>query len=334
MAPIVILGTGLAGYTVARELRRRDKAAPMALVTADGGEYYSKPALSNALANGQSPGQLVLNTAEQMARALKAEVLAGKAVTGVDRAAHRVEWVGGGIEYSRLVLAVGARCNRPRFAGGAADEVLTVNCLDDYRRFRGRLETARSVAIVGAGLVGCEFANDLAAAGFAVHVIEKAAHALAGLLEAGRAHTLAERLRGVGVGFAFGARVLAIERTARGYRVDLDGGEAAEADVILGATGLLPNVALARDAGLATRVGISVDGYLRTSDPDIYAIGDCAEVEGRILPFTEPIRHGARALAATLAGSATPVDYPPMRVELKTPAFPLAIETVAGACAG
>ena len=122
MDPIVIVGTGLAGYTVAREFRRQDKKAPLVMVTADGGDYYSKPALSNALAQGRAPAALVLNTAEQMARALRAEVLVRKPVAAIDREARRIRLEGGELAYSKVVLALGSRCNRPPVGGALTDK--------------------------------------------------------------------------------------------------------------------------------------------------------------------------------------------------------------------
>lgn len=325
MDPIVIVGTGLAGYTVAREFRRQDKKAPLVLVTAHGGDYYSKPALSNAIAQGHTPATLLLNTAEQMAKALRAEVLVRKPVAAINRSARRIRLEDGEISYSKLVLALGSRCNRPPIGGDAAGEILGVNSLDDYGVFRARLEGARRVVILGAGLVGCEMANDLAIGGHEPHMVEMAGQVLPRLLDGAQARHLAERLRGAGVRITLGARVARVDRAGPALRVSLEAGETLEADLVLGATGLVPQTELARAAGLATARAIVVDSFLRTSDADIHAIGDCAEVLGRWLPYTEPIRHAARAMAATLAGRPTEVVYPEMPVELKTPACPLVI---------
>lgn len=94
---------------------------------------------------------------------------------------------------------------------------------------------------------------------------------------------------------------------------------------MLSAIGLQPNVALARAAGLETGAGIRTDRLLRTSEPDIYALGDCAEVDGLVLPYVIPITHGARALAKTLLGEPTEVLYPAMPVVVKTPACPAVV---------
>jgi rubredoxin-NAD+ reductase len=108
-------------------------------------------------------------------------------------------------------------------------------------------------------------------------------------------------------------------------RITLADGAVFDADVVLSAIGLKPRITLARAAGLKTNRGIVVGRSLETSAPDVYALGDCAEVEGLVLPFVMPIMHAARALAATLAGKPTPVSYPAMPVVVKTPACPTVV---------
>jgi rubredoxin-NAD+ reductase len=116
--------------------------------------------------------------------------------------------------------------------------------------------------------------------------------------------------------------------------VALDNGQEIIADVVLSAVGLKPRTELARKAGLKINRGIAVDRMLATSAPDVYALGDCAEVEGLVLPFVMPIMHAARALAATLAGKPTAVAYPAMPVLVKTPACPTIISPPASGAAG
>ena len=102
-----------------------------------------------------------------------------------------------------------------------------------------------------------------------------------------------------------------------------------QTDLVLSAVGLRPRIALARTAGLAVNRGIVVDGQLRSSDTDIFALGDCAEIEGRVLSFVMPIMHAARALARLLVGESTRVEFPPMPVVVKTPAHPVVVLPVA-----
>jgi rubredoxin-NAD+ reductase len=132
-------------------------------------------------------------------------------------------------------------------------------------------------------------------------------------------------LEEAGVQFRLGRMVKSIEQAGRGWRAELDDGEAIAFDRVLSAIGLAPHTGLAREAGLAVGTGILVDEMLATSDPDIYAIGDCAETAAGVLPYVLPLMAEARSLARTLAGEPTKVKLPALPVVVKTPALPLAI---------
>jgi len=334
MQPVVIIGSGLAGYNAARELRKLDKEAPLAIVTADGGEFYSKPTLSNALAANKTPAAIPLSAPEQMAAQLNATVRTRTRVTAIRTDAHQIKISEETLRYSRLVLALGADQIRVQLAGNATDAVLSVNGLDDYTRFRAAIESKKSVAVIGAGLIGCEFANDLSAAGYKVDVVDIADQPLPRLLPPAGAVLLREKLAALGITWHLGTSVKAVDRNAGAINVTLANGDAIVADVVLSAVGLKAKLELARAAGLIINRGIVVNRYLETSAADVFAIGDCAEVEGLVLPFVMPIMHAARALAATLAGKRTAVSYPPMPVLVKTPACPTIVSPPANGAVG
>lgn len=329
MQPIVIVGSGLAGWTAVRELRKLDKAVPVTLVTADSGDFYSKPMLSNALAQGKTPGQLVGTVADAMASQQGITLLQRTRALGIDRPRKALLTDRGEVPYSRLVLALGADPIRLTLSGEAAEAVLSVNDLEDYARFRQALDSARRVAILGAGLIGCEFANDLAAAGHAVTVIDPSPWPLASLLPEAAGRALIAPLDKLGVSWRLSDAVARVDRAADGYRLTLGSGEALEADLVLSAVGLRPRIALAQAAGLTVKRGIVTDALLCTSDADVFALGDCAEIEGQTRPYVLPIMHASRALAQTLGGTPTPVAFPPMPVVIKTPACPVAVQPVA-----
>jgi rubredoxin-NAD+ reductase len=325
MCPIVIVGTGLAGYTLARELRKLDAEIPLVLVTSGDGAFYSKPMLSNALAQGKRARELASADAAQMVRQLNARILTRTRVEAIDPGAHRIQLNDEMLDYSRLVLAVGAEPIRMPTAGEGGEEVLTVNDLDDYARFRECLDGATRVAIIGPGLIGCEFANDLAASGRSVAVIGPDQAPLGRLLPLQAGQALQAGLAGAGIDWHLQTSVERIDRRGRGLRLRLHSGVSVEADLVLSAVGLKPCTALAASADLAVGRGIRVDRLLRTSAPDVYALGDCAEVEGLVLPYVMPIMHAARSLARTLGGDATVLTYPPMPVVVKTPAHPVVV---------
>lgn len=329
--PVVIIGSGLAGYSLARELRKLDAEVPITVLSRDGASAYSKPTLSNALAGGVSADRIATGSVDDQRRTLRAEVLARTTVTRIDTATKRVEHEGGSIEYRSLALALGADPIRLPIGGDASSEVTSVNDLDDYRRFRARLDDARArrerprVAVIGAGLIGAEFANDLAATGHDVTVLDVAPQVLGRLLPREGASLVETALARIGVTFELGVSVSRVDRDGDALRLTLSDGRALTADVVLSAVGLTPRTALAASSGLAVRRGIVVDRTLRASAPDVYALGDCAEVEGLVLPFVMPLLACARALARTLAGTPTHVVYPAMPVVVKTPAMPVVV---------
>ena len=322
MNPIVIVGSGLAGYNVARELRKLDKETPLTLIAADSAHFYSKPMLSSALGSGKTAEAIAMNTAEQMSTQLNATVRAHVHVTAIEPAQHAILLYQETLQYSKLVLALGADQITLTIGGNAAERVMTVNDLGDYTKFRAAIAGREAVAVIGGGLIGCEFANDLTSGGFKVSVIDIAPQPLSRLLPPEGAAMMQKKLAALGVNWRLGTSVTAIDSSGERLRLTLANGESIEVDVVLSAVGLRPRIALAQAAGLKTNRGIVVDRNLVTSDPDIYALGDCAEVAGLVLPYVMPIMHSARALAATLAGKPTTVAYPAMPVLVKTPACP------------
>lgn len=324
--PIVIAGSGLAGYNLAREFRKLDRDTPLMILSRDAAGFYSKPMLSNALSANRSAESLVMKSADKMAGEVLATIRPQVEIASIE-AANRIAVLTSGerIAYRDLVLAIGADPIRLPIGGDGAADVLSVNDLDDFARFAARLDGATRVVVLGAGLIGCEFANDMLARGIAPTVIDIAAWPLGRLLPEAAATWFRQQLEAAGVTFRMKVSATTVKRNGDAYRVTLDDGSVLDADLVLSAVGLRPRTTLASSAGLAVNRGIRVDRLLATTDAHIHALGDCAEVEGLVLPFVMPIMHQARALAATLAGKPTPVAYPAMPVVVKTPACPTVV---------
>ena len=333
-APVVIIGTGLAGYNLAREFRKLDPQTPLLLITADDGRSYSKPLLSTGFAANKDADSLGMATAGAMAEQLNAEIRTHTRVTRLDPA-HRRVWIGNEpVPYRDLVLAWGAQTIRVPVEGDAADAVYPINDLHDYGRFRSAAAGKRRVLILGAGLIGCEFANDLLQGGHEVDLVAPSEQVMPGLLPLQAAEAVKRGLEGIGARFHLGATLERLQRSTDGLQATLSDGSQRACDLVVSAVGLRPRTELAAEAGLEVKRGIVVDRLLKTSAEHVYALGDCAEVEGLSLLYVMPLMAGARALAKTLFGNPTFVSYGPMPVTVKTPACPVVVSMPAVGSAG
>jgi rubredoxin-NAD+ reductase len=337
MKPVTIIGSGMAAYTVAREFRKLDQNTPLLIITGDDGGFYSKPMLSNAFAQKKTAPQLMSQSAAQMAEQVNATILQHTNVSQIDSQRKILVTSAGEFEYGKLVLAVGAQPIRLPIAGDAAQSVMSVNNLSDYARLREKLdalaEKAR-ITILGAGLIGCEFADDLAGAGYQVTLVDPNTLPLAALAPQPISLALMHALETRGVQFQLGTSASSINCASAQHgqlQVTLNNGIQLETDIVLSAVGLRPDLRLASAAGLATERGILLNIHGQTSTTDIYAIGDCAQYSNpddgshTVLPYIAPIMTAARAIARSLAGEITAIQLKPAPVLVKTPSCPIAL---------
>jgi rubredoxin-NAD+ reductase len=324
-APVVIVGTGLAGYNLAREFRKLDGETPLLLITADDGRSYSKPMLSTGFAKQKDADGLSMAEPGAMAEQLKAEVRTHTRISGIDPGHKRV-WIGEeAVAYRDLILAWGAETVRVSVDGDASEAIFPINDLEDYARFRAAAAGKQRVLILGAGLIGCEFANDLSSGGYQVELVAPCEQVMPTLLHPAAARAVQAGLEGLGVRFHLGPVLTRLQRAADGLEAHLSDGRVIACDLVVSAVGLRPRIDLAAAAGLVVNRGVVVDRTLRTSHANIYALGDCAEVDGLNLLYVMPLMSCARALAQTLAGTLTTVSYGPMPITVKTPVCPLVI---------
>ncbi len=339
-APLVVIGSGLAGYGVVKEFRKHDSETPLIVITADDGRSYSKPMLSTGFTKKHSADDLAQLDPGSLGKQFSASVWTMTRVRNIDTSRQLIklgdtETV---VHYSKLVLALGADTITPPIDGDAQDHVYAINDLLDYADFRRALERnkAKKVILIGAGLIGCEFANDLINGGFQVEAVDPLGYCLPGLLPESAGVAVQRALEQQGARFHFGSLVTAVNRKPQGdgVVVALNNGESLQADMVVSAVGVRPRTALAKAAGIACNRGIITNRLLETSAPGVYALGDCAEVEGHVLVYVAPLVAAARALGQTLAGKPTPVVYPAMPVTIKTPFCPVVVSPPADGAEG
>ena len=332
-AGIVIVGAGRAGWQTAQALRELDADVPITLVSACSGDVYDKPTLSVACARAIAPERLVRESAAQAAQRLRVRLLSHTHAASIAAAARQLRTTRGTLRYRHLVLAHGAAPHSP--ATLPPELCWRINDLATYQRLRAALgERRRHVVIVGAGLVGSELANDLALEGHGITLLDVQSRPLAAQLPALASGRLLDAWQGLPLRFVGSVQVASVQRCDGMICVTTACGQTFEADQVIAATGLHTPGQLARSAGLAFDAGgIAVDtATLRSSDPHIHALGDCASIAGQAQRYIEPIARQAQAIASAVLGIGDARFTPsavPLRV--KTSSMPF---TLHGAIAG
>jgi NAD(P)H-nitrite reductase large subunit len=321
--PVVIVGSGYAGLQLARQFRRHAPATPLVIVCADDGADYPKPQLSHAVSKRQSAADLIRKSAKEVALELKALLLTGQQVKSIDPERQVIQLAERELPYRDLVLAVGAEAWVPPISGDAVDAIITLNSLQHYQQYQEQLASSQRVLIVGSGLIGSELANDFLLAGKQVTLCDPTDRLLCSLTPEFVSERLHSVLAQAGCKFAFNTTLAALDRQSDGLLATFSDGSSIVVDSVVCAAGLRPRIALAQAAGLNVNRGIVVDKQLATSASHIYALGDCAEIDGQLLPYLQPITVSAQALAKTLAGEQTLVQWPVMPVNVKTSSYPV-----------
>lgn len=335
----MIIGTGLAGYLTAKEFRKYDTTTSITLITKGDGHFYSKPLLSTALTNHKTPEQLIVSSVDVMHQQLNAKILTRCEVFRIESENKKIlyrdeknnEHILG---YEKLVLANGAEKINIPLEGDALDEVLFVNQLEDYRLFRDKLISHNDVAILGAGLIACEFANDLMNAGCRVKLIAPDLYPLSTRIPEKIGRALESVFREAGIQFYGSVFPKAINRKDNEYVVGLSDGNEVAAKIVLSAVGIKPDLMLAKTANIKINNGVVVNASLQTSDPSIFAIGECAEVDGQLTMHIAPIILCAHVLGKMLAGDVQGVCFPVMPIVIKTPACPIVVVAPPKNCVG
>lgn len=295
---VVVIGAGLAGAKTAEELRAQGYAGAITLIGDELHLPYDRPPLSKAYLQGSAGLDKVTLHPEQWYADSSVTLLRGTHVTAIHRTSRTVALADGTeLPYDRLVIATGSSPRPLTVEGAELDGVLYLRHLEDSDRLRDTIAAVSRLAIIGGGWIGLEVAAAARKAGVEVTVIEAASLPLGRVLGPEIAQVFADLHVRHGVDLRTGVGVAALTGDdGRVVAVQLEDGTAVAAEAVVVGVGITPNVQLAADAGLEVDNGILVDEHLRTSDPDVYAVGDVANAWHPLLARRIRVEHWANAL--------------------------------------
>jgi len=345
---IVIIGAGLAGWHVIDAIRAKDKDVSITLITTDNGDRYHKPMLTMAISQNKQASDLVRATGADAAEAAQVTLLANTQVTDIDAAAQTVQLISAlrsdpvytnyaTISYDKLVLAMGAHPIFPKSL--PQDLVWHVNHIERFGQLQEKLAAgSQHVAIVGAGMVGTEIAEDLLKAGHEVTLIDLNDAPLSQMLPPKATARIAKAVQSQGINFLGSYQVSDVIRnddgklqvsyepfTPNGEDTDAKSSEILIVDHVIASTGLTVDGKLPTAAGVEFnhRTGIVVDApTLRTNTNNIYAIGDCMSINGVACRYVAPLRAQAATIADDVLGlEHSGYEHKPPMIRLKNKAI-------------
>ncbi len=313
---LVVVGTGMAAAKVVESvLERAPDRYQIRMFGAEPNGTYNRILLSHVLAGESDPRRLWINPLDWY-ESRGIGVHSGVRAEKIDR--HERVVIGGNgrvVEpYDTLVFATGSKPFVPPIEGLQQPGVFVFRTLDDCDQISAYAQECDRVAVLGGGLLGLEAARGLLNFGLEVTVIEMAPHLMVQQLDAPAAELLKRKLEAMGVRFCLGAKTARLDNGPEGKRLVFADGSALDTDMVVVSCGILPNVEEARGAGLAVERGIVVDDQLRTSDEDIFAVGECAQHRGRIYGLVDPVYEQARVLADIVTEARPTACYPGSRL--------------------
>ncbi len=352
-AGIVIVGAGLAGWHVIDAIRTKDKDIPITLITADNGDRYHKPMLTMAISQKKSAADLVRATGSDAAEAAQVTLLANTHVMNIDPVSQTLQIASStqsetptAISYDKMVLAMGAHPIFPKSL--PEDLVWHVNHIERFGQLQEKLASgSQHVAIVGAGMVGTEIAEDLLKAGHQVTLIDLNDAPLSQMLPSKATARIAGAVKSQGINFLGGYQITEVIRISDGNNIGklqvsyepLDAqntvssqSEPLIVDHVIASTGLTVDDKLPAAAGVEfnRRTGIVVDATtLRTNTSSIYAIGDCMSINGVACRYVAPLRAQAATIADDILGhDHDGYEHKPPMIRLKNKAISVMVTGV------
>ena len=303
---LVILGNGMAGARVAEEILKRGGAElfEITMIGAEPHGNYNRILLSNVLNGSQSAEEIVMNPIPWY-RENGIKLIAGMPAIGIHRAKRTIMLLDSRqIPYDKLIIATGSRPFVPPIPGVDLYGVFVFRTLEDCTSIAKWAKDAKKAVVVGGGLLGLEAAKGLMTHGPEVHVIEMSPHLMAVQVDAAGGAILGKTVAGLGVTAHCGRVTTEIlsDARSRACGVKFKDGDEVSCDMVVISAGIRPNGELAREAGLAVDKAIVVDDHMLTDDPDVYAVGECAQHRGKFYGLVSPIWEQCQVLADHITG--------------------------------
>ncbi len=307
MKRLVVVGNGMAGVACVEQILKRNPEFDITIFGDETHVNYNRIMLSLVLAGEKSADEIVLNDADWY-RSNKIRARLGVKIAGIDRHARIVtDEQGESTPYDRLILATGSKAFIPPIPGVDKDNVHVFRTLDDTHALMAKARKGLKTVVIGGGLLGLEAARGLQVRGCDVTVIHLADSLMERQLDATGGDYLRRRIEGLGIRVMLPRQTAAIMGNGHVDGLRFATGEELKADLVVIAAGIKPNADLGRIAGIEVNRGIVVNDFMETSDPQIFAVGECTEHRGQTFGLVAPLFDQARVLAATITDNRGPV---------------------------
>lgn len=327
---VLVIGGGTAGWTAVETLRKLDKDLPITLITADSGDRYMKPQLSIAISQDKKPCDLINKSAKELSEQLNIGLVAHTFVIHIDSDKKQVRTTRGDFDYQYLILALGAKPALPKSL--PPDCVWRINHIDMFAKLQEKLnnEPNQHIAIIGAGMIGVELAEDIVKSGHKVSLINRESLPLSEILPIIAGERLKTALEQQNITYFGDATVQTVQKINNQYQIILDN-QTVTADHVVASTGLILDERLPKRANLNyLPQGIVVDEKtLQTSNPAIFAIGDCVAIGSQACRFVAPLREQASAIAHRILDlSHDGYQHKPPVIRLKTKSISVSLSAM------
>jgi nitrite reductase (NADH) large subunit len=315
---LVVVGTGMAAGRAVEEITARSPGRfEIAMFGAEPHTIYNRILLSEVLAGVKSPEGVFLYTADWFGKR-GIELVSGARVERIDRERKLVGFDGRAqTAYDKLIIATGSLPMVPPIENVSTPGVFVFRTINDCQLIASYARRCRRAVVIGGGLLGLEAARGLLEHGLEITVVEVMPYPMAQQLDPESGAMLARRMEGIGLRFLFEKATQRVLGSGAVRGLLFKDGAEIETDMVVISCGIRPNVRLAVEAGLAVERGIVCDDHLLTSDPDIYAVGECVDHRGRLYGLVAPLFEQARVLADHITASNPDAAYGGSRVSTR-----------------